>query len=224
VSTVRHLGLTDTANNNLLQILQGNTAGPAANDAIKAALQGKPLTPDQIKAIQNTINNDANLTQAQIASLYSVLQTDKDRKRQNALIAALKKSNGGTGVLVGGADGSAAAGSDGGTLVASGTDGVPVTGGDGGDAQQGELPANGLKITEVLEGPARQYGLKEGDIILTLGGTATQTVDELKAALAGVGPEAEVVFINVDNGQTESMVLRSTNGRLGVMCVPVPVS
>jgi hypothetical protein len=60
--------------------------------------------------------------------------------------------------------------------------------------------------------------MKEGDVILSVNGVDTPTYEDLRSALRQAGSEAEVVFINTDNGRTESITLYPDNGKIGIAC------
>lgn len=79
----------------------------------------------------------------------------------------------------------------------------------------------GLKITELLVGPAKAANLRAGDIILGVGPTRTQTFEELQKALAASTDKTEIVFINGDDKKVEKIPLVPNNGKIGVAVVPV---
>lgn len=72
-----------------------------------------------------------------------------------------------------------------------------------------------MQIQELDEGTARDQGMKVGDIIVRINSQATPDFDALRAALEAAGSEAEVDFINVDNGQLERIVLYPDDTRIG---------
>lgn len=96
---------------------------------------------------------------------------------------------------------------------------VPVT------TDAGETPVadSGMRIEELLNGTARDQGMKVGDIIVSLNGQATPDFDALRAALEASGPQADVDFINVDNGQLERIVLQPEDTRIGATVDQVEV-
>jgi S1-C subfamily serine protease len=92
-------------------------------------------------------------------------------------------------------------------------DGMPMVMNDAGEMQS---VATGVRITEVREGEARRQGMLVGDIILSVNGGETPTVEALAAALQEADGEAEVVFRNSENGAIESIVLYPVGGRIGI--------
>jgi hypothetical protein len=79
----------------------------------------------------------------------------------------------------------------------------------------------GMQITDVFDGGgAKNANMRRGDIILGVGKTRTQSLEELQAALLGV-TDTEIVFINKDNNRIEKMPIQVDNGRIGVAVVPV---
>jgi S1-C subfamily serine protease len=105
--------------------------------------------------------------------------------------------------------------------------GTVVAGGAGGAAEAVVAVRSalyGVRITELYQGTAAKQGLRVDDIILSFDGTATPSFEALAAAVQQSGSEAEVIFINADNGQQESIVLYPQGGRIGVNGEAVQVS
>jgi S1-C subfamily serine protease len=74
----------------------------------------------------------------------------------------------------------------------------------------------GFLIQQLGQGTAYNEGLREGDIILSLDGVPTPTFDDLARAVQQAGRQAEVIFLNVENGRRESILLYPVAGRIGV--------
>jgi hypothetical protein len=76
----------------------------------------------------------------------------------------------------------------------------------------------GMKITSLIEdGTAAKGSLRVGDIILSVGTTRTSTFDELRSALGTVNNnQADVVFINGENGKLEKLPIKVADGKIGV--------
>jgi hypothetical protein len=100
-------------------------------------------------------------------------------------------------------------------------EGAVVEGGSAG--QVAAAPVYGVLITEMQRGTAAKQGLRPGDIILSYNGSATPTFEALADAVQQSGNEAEVVFINQDNGEEEAITLFPVEGRIGVTVEPVQV-
>jgi hypothetical protein len=81
----------------------------------------------------------------------------------------------------------------------------------------------GLRITEVMDGPAKQADLRVGDIILGIGQTQTQTFEELQKALAAGKGKVDLVFINHETKNVEKLPVTPINNKLGVAVVPAAV-
>jgi PDZ domain len=74
----------------------------------------------------------------------------------------------------------------------------------------------GMKITSLVEdGTAAKGSLRVGDIILSVGTTRTSNFDELRSALGSVN-EADIAFINGENGKLEKLPIKVANGKIGV--------
>ena len=238
------LGLTGATNQTLVGINDSGKVGPKTQDAINAALSGKLLTSQQAGYLTGAIEKNPNLTPVQKAAIASALQADSKAKFQ----LALAKASGGGGTSGGSGKGGkhggthkgGAAGGDGGS---TGGDGGS-TGGDGGSTVAGAasgaveseaLPVveaagqtaksaiGGMKIVGLSDGTAAQQGLRKGDVILSFNGVATTTFEALRDAVQQSGAKAEVVFLNVDNGLRESIVLYPKDGRLGAEIEEVQV-
>jgi hypothetical protein len=78
------------------------------------------------------------------------------------------------------------------------------------------FPKSGVKITEVLPGTAARQGLKTGDTILSFDGKPTPTFDDLRSAVQAAGKEAEMVYVNGDTSEQESVTVFPENGRIGI--------
>jgi membrane-associated protease RseP (regulator of RpoE activity) len=81
----------------------------------------------------------------------------------------------------------------------------------------------GVKIVTLKKGAAAHAGLMLGDVILSFNGLETPTFEALRDAVQESGDEAEVIFLNVENGQRESIILHPEDSRIGVGVEPVPV-
>jgi hypothetical protein len=93
----------------------------------------------------------------------------------------------------------------------------PVEEGDAGEEEE----VGGVLLTEVEEGAAAdQAGLRAGDVILSFGGVPTPDFDSLKAAVSQADGPVEVVFINGETGETESLTVTPEDHRIGVSCAP----
>ncbi|MBM4069418.1 MAG: hypothetical protein FJ271_10790 [Planctomycetes bacterium] len=98
--------------------------------------------------------------------------------------------------------------------------------GPDGDAEEPQETESllGMEIQDMSDGPALRQGMKVGDIILAIDGAATPDFDSLRAALEAAGPQADVIFINVDNGQTERVMLPVEDTRIGATVEQVQVN
>ena len=62
-----------------------------------------------------------------------------------------------------------------------------------------------------------------GDTILSYNGTPTPTFEALASAVHDSDGEVQVVFINSENDETETITLYPEDGRIGVSGESVPV-
>jgi hypothetical protein len=104
------------------------------------------------------------------------------------------------------------------------------SGSDRGDLSGEALPGSesaeasfGMVVRELHAGTARKQGMKVGDIIMSINGTATPDYDALRSALVDSGSQAEVDFINVDNGELERITLSPTRGAIGASVEQIEV-
>jgi hypothetical protein len=81
----------------------------------------------------------------------------------------------------------------------------------------------GMEIRELAAGAARKKGMKVGDIIMAVNGTATPDLESLQTALQESGSQAEVDFINVDSSEVERITLSPVNARIGATVQQVQV-
>jgi hypothetical protein len=83
-----------------------------------------------------------------------------------------------------------------------------------------EAPAEeavfGLKITHLPDGTAKEQGLMLDDVILSYNGTDTPTFEALRDAVQQSSGAVEVIFLNSENGQRESITLYPQGRRIGV--------
>jgi hypothetical protein len=238
--------LTGPDNKNLLQA-QGKVS-PLAKAGIQDALQGKPMSPAEVKALKNQLNNPA-LTPSQKGSIASALQADSQIKRDLAagnnagalagLAGAATDALGALGGLGGGLGGGGGPMSGGGSMGGGDGDGGDVGGGfapaGGGVAEVAPVGAmepvedesgpvaeegeGGVRILAMEQGSAAELGgLRVGDVILSFAGVTTPRFDDLREAVGQAGVEAKVIFINGENGQTEYLTVALPEGRLGVTC------
>jgi len=80
-----------------------------------------------------------------------------------------------------------------------------------------------LKIDKVMDGPAKKADLREGDVIMGVGQTRTQTLAELQQALAAARGQVDIVFLNKESQKIEKVQVTPDNGRLGIEVHPVDV-
>jgi hypothetical protein len=212
------LRLDNVTNQNLLGAIASGWVGPRTTNALQAALAGNLLTASQVSFLKGALANNTHLSPAQKAAIASALQADQAAKR--------RQNSGGSGTSGSGDGGGCGGSGDGGGGCPAGDGGdspavVTTASGDTEPAPEGiqETQAgarSGVKITELLPGTAADQGLRQGDIILSFGGTPTPTYEALCDVVQQVGSRAEVIFINSENGQTESVVLYPRNGRIGL--------
>jgi len=82
----------------------------------------------------------------------------------------------------------------------------------------------GLKIQEVIEGgAAKAADLRANDIIVGVNKLRVQTYEELRLALSIAGAEADIIFLNGENGKLERLPVKIEDGRIGVSVVPIKV-
>jgi hypothetical protein len=80
-----------------------------------------------------------------------------------------------------------------------------------------------LKITKVMDGPAKKADLREGDVIMGVGQTRTQTLAELQQALATARGQVDIIFLNKETQKIEKVQVTPDNGKLGIEVFPVDV-
>jgi len=81
-------------------------------------------------------------------------------------------------------------------------------------------PQYGLQVTRVFEGGAKKADLRQGDVILGVGKTRTESFEALQAALVGA-KEVEIVFLNNESKKVEKLPVKVDDGKLGIEVVPV---
>lgn len=83
----------------------------------------------------------------------------------------------------------------------------------------------GLVITEIKDGPAKDAGLRRGDVILSVDGQRLQSFDELRTSLKGTDKkQVTVEFIDGSNGQTETKKVGVRDSKMGITVEEVPVN
>jgi hypothetical protein len=79
----------------------------------------------------------------------------------------------------------------------------------------------GLVLIEAPTGPAAASGLKQNDLILTVGGVKTGSVEELRAAVrTSAGRPVEVVYLDGVTGAERRVAVSPQNGLIGVTVDP----
>ncbi|MBM3979163.1 MAG: PDZ domain-containing protein [Planctomycetes bacterium] len=82
-----------------------------------------------------------------------------------------------------------------------------------------------VQLTEVTaRSSAARAGIQVGDVIVAVGGKRISTPAELTAALKAAGDEAEVMYVNPEDGKFETKKLKVTEGSIGVKGKAVAVS
>jgi hypothetical protein len=75
----------------------------------------------------------------------------------------------------------------------------------------------GVAISEVeASGPAEEAGLRAGDRILSIDDVAIRCVHDIRFAIQQGGSELKVVFVNVENGETEYLMVSPRGKQLGI--------
>src|SRR5262249_20611448 len=94
---------------------------------------------------------------------------------------------------------------------------------DGTDDDDDDVPARattkgayGVEITALYKGTAAKKGLELGDVILSVNGRPTPTLEALAAAIAGAGSTAQVLVIRDEDDKRETVTLHPQNGYIGV--------
>jgi membrane-associated protease RseP (regulator of RpoE activity) len=85
----------------------------------------------------------------------------------------------------------------------------------------------GLRITNLEDkGPAATGLLRVGDTILGVNETRVRNFDDLRSALTPLNGNAQIIFINGENGKLEKLSIKIANGHLGAsveeMALPAP--
>jgi hypothetical protein len=93
--------------------------------------------------------------------------------------------------------------------------GTPVP--DGDSASQGDEGGVLLRVVQ-RGGAADLAGLRAGDIVLSFGDVRTHTFEELQEAVGQARGSVKVVYINGESGETEYVMVRPEEGRIGVTC------
>jgi hypothetical protein len=221
-----------------------NVVGPKTKTALDDAANGKLLSKADISFLKGALEFNKKLTPAEKGAIIAALQNDAKQKglRQNHNGGGGNGGDPSGGCSGGGGGGDPSGGCSGGGGMPSGGDpsgggpggggGAPVgsdpvvspeNGGGEPPAQGGEgnAPADdgGVRLTAVdAGGPADQAGLRAGDVLLSVGGVRTRTFADLRNALTQAQGDVEVIFINGENGQTESLTVTPEGTLIGVTC------
>ncbi|MBA4187681.1 MAG: hypothetical protein C0467_06635 [Planctomycetaceae bacterium] len=74
-----------------------------------------------------------------------------------------------------------------------------------------------VQVTEVVpRSAAARAGIQNGDVIVAVNGKRVSTPTQLTAMLEAAGEEAEVVYVNPEDGKAETKKLKITAGSIGV--------
>jgi membrane-associated protease RseP (regulator of RpoE activity) len=180
-----------------------------ARDCLRQACLGRVLTRRECTELLALVAN-ARLTAAQIAAITEAVRHDAEIMREMALLVSQVQSPTVIEVPV-------AVPSPVETVYvpvsAIPTEPAPTVNTENLSAP---LLVFGAQIIGLDNGPAQKAGMKLGDVILSVNGVLTPDLQTLRDALAACGSEAKVVFVNVDSGEREFVVLNPTNGRIGV--------
>lgn len=228
----------------LQSIIDSGHGVPGTTGALQAVLNGRTLTAQQVAALRADLTNPG-LDNLQKGAIASALQQNKQLQLQQALLQAVGKdgkllgqlgnllqqglngagggSGGGDGGGSGGGDGGGDGGGAAGPAGSEMPDPTPAIAEPVGEDVSPASPLWGVKVTELYEGTAAKQGLVKGDIILSFNGIATPTYEDLRSAVQQSGNRAAVIFLNVENGQRESIILYPENSAIGVDVVPVQV-
>ena len=79
--------------------------------------------------------------------------------------------------------------------------------------------ARGCASSNSTRGPARDGGLRKGDVILSIDGKRTLTFDDVRAALAASPGKSSVEFVDEATGRVESRAIAVVGGRIGITVV-----
>lgn len=95
---------------------------------------------------------------------------------------------------------------------------------DADDQADPAATANAAQVSELTaRGPAAKAGIRQGDVILAVGGYRVNGPDALAAVMAAAGAEVEVLAVNSADGKPTTRTVRPANGDLGLTLRPVRV-
>jgi len=82
----------------------------------------------------------------------------------------------------------------------------------------------GLRLSDIeKDRAAKLAGLREGDIITSVGSTRTQNAEELQQALSKAKGEVEITVLTVPSMKSETIKVRPVDGKLGASVTAVAV-
>ena len=79
-------------------------------------------------------------------------------------------------------------------------------------------------IESLSDGMAKAAGLREGDIILKIDGMRTQTIEELRAALAAATDRVSIEYLDAASGKTATKTVGVADSKLGVSVAETAVA
>lgn len=112
------------------------------------------------------------------------------------------------------------------TVVTPQTTVVPTTVTQASGTQPTTSGRTGLMITEVKDdSPAKDAGLRRGDVILSVDAQRTQNFDELRSVLKNTDKkQVSVEFIDGSNGKVETKKVSVKDAKFGVSIEETPVN
>jgi hypothetical protein len=82
----------------------------------------------------------------------------------------------------------------------------------------------GVQIEQLYDGTANDEGMNVGDVILDINGKAIPDIETLRDVVSNAGEVIDMVYINGETGETESISLYPQDGKIGIYGNSVPVN
>jgi hypothetical protein len=208
-------GLSQGTNQTLQNLETNGKVGPITTDALQAVERGDSLTARQRSYLEGALEKNTALSAKERAAIASALQADSNTKLG---LAGLNKP-GGLAVVVPAANLTGGGGGIGPGVVTSDWQPAGTALTVGGEPMPAPAPAPaityGVQITTLHAGPAAAAGLRPGDTIVAVNGSATPTIESIRDALAGATADVRVEIVTAA-GESSAVTVAAVEGRIGI--------